>query len=133
LAGYEVSDLSQPSWLASTVNIELLTEKLTSLNLDTDSAVILELFGNSTYRYRQFDGTMALPFKVGHGYHMEGEVGVGDDCTFAKLCCAVQPIIDSGGSAIQIIVPVPPCCATYIPDVAPVSTIAQMFLTRIMS
>jgi hypothetical protein len=117
MAGFEVIDLTQPSWLATCENVELLTEKLTSLNLDTDSVVILELFGNSTYRYRQFDGTMALPFKAGHGYHMEGEVGVCDDCTFAKLCCAVQPIIDSCGSAIKIIVPPLPrylytgCCA----------------------
>jgi hypothetical protein len=75
--------------------------------------VVLELFGNSTYRYRQFDGTMALLFKAGHGYHMEGEVGVCDDFTFGKLISAVIPILNACGSGVKILVPPPPVVPLY--------------------
>jgi hypothetical protein len=117
LAGYEVVDLSQPSWLATVENIELLASRLIALDLSPDTVVILELFGNSTFRFRQFDDTMALPFKSGNGYHMEGEVGVCCDTTFSKLVNAVRPILDASGAGIKILVPPLPrylytgCCA----------------------
>jgi hypothetical protein len=105
LAGYEIIDLSQPSWLATAENIELLANRIVSLDLGPDSVLIIELFGNSTFRYRQFDDTMALPFKSGHGYHMEGEVGVCDDSTFGRLINAARPVFDACGTGTKIIVP----------------------------
>jgi hypothetical protein len=57
MASYEVTDLSQPSWLATAENIELLAGKISSLSLGGDSVLELELFGNSTFRFRQFDDT----------------------------------------------------------------------------
>jgi hypothetical protein len=105
MAGYEVTDLSQPSWLATAENIELLAGKINSLGLGGDAIVVLELFGNSTFRFRQFDDTMALPFRSGNGYHMEGEVGVCDDTTFQRLLTSVRPILDSVGSTYKILIP----------------------------
>jgi hypothetical protein len=105
LAGYEIIDLSQPSWLATAENIELLANRILSLGLGPDSVLMIEPFGNSTFRYRQFDDTMALPFKSGHGYHMEGEVGVCDDSTFGRLINAVRPVFDACGTSTKIIVP----------------------------
>jgi hypothetical protein len=103
--GYEVIDLSLPSWQATSENISTLADRIASLHADGGSVMVLELFGNSTFRYRQFDGTMALPFKSGHGYHMEGEVGVCDDISFNKLLSAVQPVLEACGSGTKIIVP----------------------------
>jgi hypothetical protein len=40
MAGYEVIDLSQPSWLATTENVALLAGQLTSLGLDPETHVI---------------------------------------------------------------------------------------------
>jgi hypothetical protein len=75
LSGYEVTDLTVPSWLATPGNVEMLADRITSLSADPGTVIVLELFGNSTIRYRQFDGTMALPFKSGHGYHLEESRG----------------------------------------------------------
>jgi hypothetical protein len=81
-AGYSVTDLTQPSWLATPDNIDYLIASLNTICPGKETTVVLELFGNSTFRYRQFDGTMALPFKSNNGYHMEGAGGVCDDETF---------------------------------------------------
>jgi hypothetical protein len=104
-AGYTVSDHTQPGWLATLENIEFLTAKLNSIGTLPDTVVILELFGNSTFRFRQFDGTMALPFKVNNSYHMDGEVGVCDDETFKRLCGSVSCVIEACGDSVKIIVP----------------------------
>jgi hypothetical protein len=104
-AGYTVCDLTQPGWLATPENIDFLIAKLNTIGTLPDTIVILELFGNSTFRYRQFDGTMALPFKVNNGYHMDGEEGVCDDETFKKLCGSVGVIFDACSESVKIIIP----------------------------
>jgi hypothetical protein len=49
-SGFNVVDLSRSSWLATEVNIASLIQSLTNLTLEPGFSVILELFGNSTYR-----------------------------------------------------------------------------------
>jgi hypothetical protein len=77
----------------------------------------MELFGNSTYRFEQFDGMMALPFKYGNGYHMEGRIGVCDDESFLRLLHSLEPLINHGKPSIKIFVPPLPryifsgCCS----------------------
>jgi hypothetical protein len=104
-AGYSVSDLSQPSWLATPENVEILAEKLNTILPGTDTVVVLELFSNSTYRYRQFDGTMALPYKTSTGYHMGGDVGVCDDESFTRLCKSMGALLEKCGDSVKIMVP----------------------------
>jgi hypothetical protein len=115
--GISVTDLTQPSWLATPENIDYLASKLNTIVPEKNSIVILELFGNSTYRYRQFDGTMALPFKYNNGYHLEGDVGVCDDASFTRLCTMLDPVFDACGKSVKIVIPPLPrhlytgCCS----------------------
>jgi hypothetical protein len=51
-AGVSVTDLPQPSWLATPDNIEILMAKLNTISPDKSSVIILEPFGNSNYRCR---------------------------------------------------------------------------------
>jgi hypothetical protein len=44
----------------------------------------MELFGNSTFRYRQFDGMIALPYKSQKGYHLPGKIRVSDNDSFLR-------------------------------------------------
>jgi hypothetical protein len=102
--------------LATPDNIATLVEKLKNADPDDNTTVILELFGNSTFRYRQFDGTMALPFKASNGYHLEGEVGVCEDDVFLKLVATTKDLFDAIAPCVKIVVPpLPrhlynPCC-----------------------
>jgi hypothetical protein len=122
--GSEITNFTQSSWLATPENVDILADKIRKENIGPDTVIILELFGNSTFRYRQFDGTMALPFKSGHGYHLEGEVGVCDDATFVKLCGATKPVLDACGPAIKILVP--PFPATSTQGAVPAKIIAPI-------
>jgi hypothetical protein len=114
---YTVTDLTVPSWLATPDNVTALLEKLESLSLSPGYTLVMELFGNSTYRFEQFDGTMALPFKYGNGYHMEGRIGVCDDESFLRLLHSLEPLINHGKPSIKIFVPPLPryifsgCCS----------------------
>jgi hypothetical protein len=91
--------------MATPENISEIEEYMNSLGLDPGFTLIMELFGNSTYRYEQFDGTRALPFKYGSCYHMEGRIGVCDDDSFLKLLNNATPIINAGNPELRIFVP----------------------------
>jgi hypothetical protein len=104
-SGFNVVDLSRSSWLATEANIASLIQSLTNLTLEPGFSVILELFGNSTYRYKQFDDSLSLPYKDGAGYHMGGDVAVCEDDTFLKLLTALAPVLLSCQNNVKIVVP----------------------------
>jgi hypothetical protein len=61
--GLTVTDLSWPGWLATEENIAALIKELEKLSLPPGFGVIMDLLGNATYRFEQFDGSTALPFR----------------------------------------------------------------------
>jgi hypothetical protein len=117
-AGYHVTDLSAPSWLATDENIEYISSMLNSLSLDPGYILVAEMLGNSTYRYQQFDGTMALPFKTNQGYHMGGKIGVCSDESLLHTVHTASEIITRDGPSVRIMLPPLPrhlfkgCCNT---------------------
>jgi hypothetical protein len=112
-----VTDLTRSSWKATPENVAHIEEHLLSLNLEPGYTIVMELFGNSTFRYEQFDGTMALPFKGSHGYHMEGRIGVCEDDSLIRLLHNMESLVNIGNPEIKIFVPPLPrylftgCCA----------------------
>jgi hypothetical protein len=104
-AGYTVSDLTCPSWLATSDNIELVLSQIESLALEPGYTIVMEMFGNSTFRYHQFDGTMALPYRSQKGYHMPGKIGVCEKESFTKTVVSVKDIINVNGPGVRIIIP----------------------------
>ncbi|MFN9901887.1 MAG: hypothetical protein ACK55Z_24515, partial [bacterium] len=50
--------------------------------MSQDYIVIADILTNTTYRYEQVDGTLAMPYKSDGKYHYEGEIRV---CTTANL------------------------------------------------
>jgi hypothetical protein len=104
-SGITVTDLTVPSWLATPENIEFLLSKLDTLSLDPGYTIVLELFGNSTFRFMQFDGTMAMPFKMGRGHHMGGKIGTCDEDSFLRLVSNLDELIKYEGPGIKIFIP----------------------------
>ncbi len=82
--GLEVVDLTTPGWIASPENILSLTEKLKGLKCSSHDKIVLDLYGNMSYRFEQFDGTLLLPYKSGGRYHLAGKVVVCPATTFKK-------------------------------------------------
>jgi hypothetical protein len=110
-AGYTVTDITQPGWIATEDNIQSLIKKMSQLSLEPGFAVILGLVGNCAYRYCQFDGTQALPYKEGGRYHFAGPVTLCGDETFKKIIKMLSPVLLSAQNALKVILP-PPAPAT---------------------
>jgi hypothetical protein len=68
--GKQVIDLTQPGWLASKENIEALSEKLKKIDCNEQSTLVFDLFGNSSFRFEQFDGSLSMPFKQSGSHHL---------------------------------------------------------------
>jgi hypothetical protein len=73
-AGRVAFDLSSPGWLASPDNIALPLDKLDKIQCSMDDTVILDLYGNLAYRFKQFDGSILLPYKSMGRYHFAGNI-----------------------------------------------------------
>jgi hypothetical protein len=103
--GFAVSDLSSPGWLATEENVSTLIRTMSTTTLPPGSFVIMELFGNTVFRFEQFDGSLSLPFKDGTGYHMGGAITTVDENIFKKLIHLLGEVLMSAQSYIKIIIP----------------------------
>jgi hypothetical protein len=74
--GKQVIALTQPGWLASKENIVALTEKLKSIECNETSTLVFDLFGNSSFRFEQFDGSFSMPFKHAGRHQLAGKIVV---------------------------------------------------------
>jgi hypothetical protein len=59
--GKQVVDLTQPGWLASKENTETLEKKLKEIVCNEQSTLVFDLYGNSSFRFEQFDGSLSMP------------------------------------------------------------------------
>jgi hypothetical protein len=116
-AGYTITDLTQPGWIASDDNIATLIKKMSDLKLEPGFAVVMDLVSNCSYRYTQFDGTQALPYKEGGKYHYAGPVTLCGEDTFKKILKMLGPVLLSAQNAKKIVIPPLPrhvfstCCS----------------------
>jgi hypothetical protein len=116
-AGYMVIYLTQPGWIATEENIQSLIKKMSQLTLEPGFAVILDLVGNCAYRYSQFDGTLALPYKEGSRYHFAGPVTLCGDEIFKKIIKMLSLVLLFAQNVEKIVLPPLPrhlfstCCS----------------------
>jgi hypothetical protein len=115
--GLTVTDLSRPGWLATEENIAALINELKKLNLPPGFGVVMDLLGNATFRFEQFDGSTALPYKDLKGWHYAGRITVCPESNFKQILTALTPIFMSAQDNLKVILPPMPryisgsCCA----------------------
>jgi len=120
-----VVNLCVPGWVSSPNNVADMIEKLSTVNIDKETAIVLDVFGNSTYRYENYDGSVLMPVKMGGGYHLIGDVTVCTDGIFSKQIDTVLPLLEAVPGPVKIVVPPQPrylfgsCCkdATHCTNV----------------
>jgi lysophospholipase L1-like esterase len=84
----------------------------------TTSMFVFDLFGNSSIRFEQFDGTTALPFRANGKYHLGGKIVTAPADIFRRVIENVIPIIKEKGNKPCVIVPPLPrylfarCCSS---------------------
>jgi hypothetical protein len=115
--GFETVDLCGPGWIATPAAVAELRAKLESINISSDTAVVFDVFGNSTTRVELYDGSTSLPVKIGNGFHLPGTVQVCTDNIFEKIIETVMPLFLAVKDNMRIIVPPQPryvfsgCCS----------------------
>ena len=81
-----------------------------------DVAVILDLFGNTAYRYEQQDGNLALPCKISGKYHLPGNISIAGDRAISSLISSARPLLELLPNSTKVILPALPrfvlgsCC-----------------------
>ena len=114
--GYKVIDMCIPGWKIAPENVAEVVGRLRTVPLGSNMAVILDLFGNSCFRAKLFDGSTTLPIKGNGHFHLPGEVTVCGEDIFARLVDTVGPIFDAvKGRLLVVLPPQPrhlfkPCC-----------------------
>jgi hypothetical protein len=115
--GFEVVDLSSPGWLATPDNIALLLGKLEKLPCGTSDTLILDLYGNLSYRFEQFDGSISLPYKSKGRYHLAGNVVTCPLQSFKKVLENTTAVFSAKKDSKMIVIPPLPhflfagCCS----------------------
>jgi hypothetical protein len=106
--GLTVVDLSVPGWVATADNIDSLIARMSELKIAGNFAVVLDLHSNSSFRFLQFDGTLALPVKDAKKYHFPGEIRLVADDIFKKITDSLKPVSLSAQKNVKIVVPPSP-------------------------
>jgi hypothetical protein len=103
--GFSITNLSLPGWVVSEKNISDLIAKLQTVNIPPGAGILIDLLSNSSYRYEQIDGTLALPSKEGKKYHMAGDITVCSDANFKRILGVLSPILISSQQSVKVILP----------------------------
>jgi hypothetical protein len=110
-----VIDLSVPGWTPTDGNVAKVIDEISTLgNLDKCIAII-DVLSNVTYRYEQYDGSLALPCKVDGTYHMNGKVQVCGKESILNTLLKTKEIFTSFPGQKIVLSPIPrylftPCC-----------------------
>jgi hypothetical protein len=115
MRNFEVIDLSVPGWTPTDGNIAKVIDEIGILDKKVEYVTIIDVLSNVTYRYEQYDGTLALPCKSDGIYHMYGKVQVCGRESVLNTILKSKGIFDSLPGNKIMLSPIPryvfkPCC-----------------------
>jgi lysophospholipase L1-like esterase len=114
---FEFVPVIKPGWVATVENVAELAGIVKSL-APTATMFVFDLFGNSSIRFEQFDGTTALPFRMNGKYHLGGKIVTAPAEIFKRVIENVIPVIREKGNKPCVIIPPLPrylfarCCSS---------------------
>jgi hypothetical protein len=114
--GKKIVDVSCPGWTANTDNISKLANTVSDHISSGAVGFVFDLFGNTSVRYEQFDGSTSLPFLSQGKYHLGGKIIVSPPDIFKKTVECVWPILAAKKDINCVIIPPMPrylfarCC-----------------------
>ena len=118
--GYRVKDLTQKSWVLGKKSCDALSAALVADRIPMGTTVVLDLFGNTSTKFKQEDNTLALAVIQGggggRGRHMLGEVVYTPDNFIAEQVATLRPVLDMVKNLDIIFIPPVPrfafggCC-----------------------
>jgi len=117
--GLRVTDLTASCWMASAKNNSELVKTLSGVSSTADTFFVLDLFGNSTTRYRTPDDTTSPATNRGRGvgWHMLGDVTWATDRELGEQVDSLKGVFSVLKEQNKIVLPPIPryafggCCA----------------------
>jgi hypothetical protein len=103
--GKQVINLTQPGRLASKENVESLSEKLKKMDCNEQSTLVFDLFGNSSFRFEQFDGSLSMPFKQSGTHHLAGKIVTCPHPVYKRILEGTADLLTMHKTAKVVIVP----------------------------
>ena len=100
-------DLTIPGWIPSEGNLATLTAKIKNIDAPSDSALVLDLFGNATFWYREFDDSLAMPQKNNSSYHRPGPGEVVGGEKFGVIVKASAELFSTIQARTKVVIPPP--------------------------
>jgi hypothetical protein len=70
--GYEITDVTSPGRVISVAVVEQVRDQLKGTSIPAAAVVVLDLFGNSSFRWEEEDGTPVMPVRDGGVIPNEG-------------------------------------------------------------
>jgi hypothetical protein len=67
------------------------------------------LFGNSSYRFEQFDGSLSMPYSSNSRYHMAGKIVACPVPVFKRILENSAKLLAKSGAANCVVIPPLPC------------------------
>ena len=101
--GAEVHNITNWGVVTSQQDVSKARNKMLKVRDGKDVAVVLDLFGNSTYRYEQQDGNLAMPCKVSGKYHLPGKISTLGDRAMNSLISSARPLLELMPKATKVI------------------------------
>jgi len=103
--GFKVIDRTGIKWDGSDSAAELIKADVAAHSGMEDAAFVFDCLGQTAYRFRQPDGSLAMPVKFGGGYHLLGEAAIADDNIVRASIKKLGPVLSGMSSKPTVIVP----------------------------
>ena len=105
--GLEVIDLTSMGWDGSEEVARRVIASLRELSEKDGIVYVLDIFTATSYRFKQSDGGLALPIKIGGKYHLLGDLAICEDKSFKATIAKNMPVLEAVGGPMVIIPPLP--------------------------
>jgi len=103
--GYTVLDRTAIKWDGSDAAIDALKMDVDAHTGIENAAFIFDFLTPIAYRFRQSDGSLAMPVKLAGGFHLLGEVTTADDAMLRSCINRLGPVLNAMGSKPKIFIP----------------------------
>jgi len=91
--GYNVIDRTNVIWDGSDNAIEALQKDVDAHAGIESAGFVFDFLSPIAYRFKQSDGSLALPVKLAGGYHLLGEAAVAEDSTIKNCVDRLSPVL----------------------------------------
>jgi len=102
--GYSVSEARVKTGLLTQSDLEEIQKGLSVLNKQ-DTAVVLDLHGNLSFRFEQVDGTNALPVYIAGKHHLPGPIRLVDKQAVTGMIRKTLGLLKGSSDLTTVVVP----------------------------